>query len=108
MSKPFVLINLDKEYEFRLSNKALLYFEEITGQRISSLSDGNMGVTELNALIYAGLKAKNKEMTYEQVIDLIDEHSDMDYLGQKITEAMENSTFFKGANHKKTKQIKKK
>ena len=31
MSKPFVLIQLDKDRELRFSNRASIYFEELTG-----------------------------------------------------------------------------
>jgi hypothetical protein len=96
MSKPFTLLKLDKEYEFRLTNKAGFIFEEVAGKSFTEFSQG-MGVKDMNLLVYAGLKCIDKEMTVDKTVDLIDEHIDFEELANIITKAMEQSTFFNSA-----------
>ena len=111
MLKPFILVKLDKEYELRISNLALLYFEEITGKNFTELTDskGNIkfGIKDINALIYGGLKVKNPNMSYEEVINLIDEYMDIETLSSTIERAINESNFFKKANTKKAQSQKK-
>jgi hypothetical protein len=96
MAKPFTLLKLDKEYEFRLTNKAGFIFEEVSGKSFTEFANG-MGVRDMNLLVYAGLKCIDKEMTVDKVVDLIDEHIDFEDLAGIITKAMEQSTFFNKA-----------
>lgn len=98
MAKPFVLLKLDKDYEFRLSNRAGYIFEEVSGKSITSIGEG-FGIKEINHFVYAGLKCIDKEITLEKVIDLIDEHIDFETLGGIVTKAMEQSTFFNKAKN---------
>lgn len=98
MAKPFTILRLDKEYEFRLSNKAGYIFEETSGKSFMEVANG-FGVKDINILIYAGLKCIDKEITLEKTIDLIDEHIDLETLADIITKSMEQSTFFSGAKN---------
>ena len=98
MSKPFTILKLDKDYEFRLSNKAGYFYEELTGK--SMMDFGNkFGLVEMNSLVYAGLKCINKDITLFEVIELIDHHTDIETLSKILEKAMEQSTFFKLAKN---------
>jgi len=98
MSKPFTLVKLDKEYEYRLTNKAGFIFEETAGKPVTEFANG-FGIKDMNILLYAGLKCIDKELTLDKVVDLIDEHMDFETLGDVVTKAMEQSTFFNGAKN---------
>ena len=98
MAKPFVLLKLDKDYEFRLTNKAGYLFEEVSGKSFTEIGS-SFGIREINHLIYAGLKCIDNEMTLEKAIDLIDEHIDFETLGDIVGKAMEQSTFFNKAKN---------
>lgn len=104
MSKPFVLIKLDREREMRFSNKAALYFEEATGTPLlnafTSMGQGRLSVSDLNHMVWAGLKACDKTISLDSVIDLIDDHSDFNTVTEIIAKAMTESNFFKKADGK--------
>ena len=102
MSKPFILLRLDKDYELRFDNRAGCTFEQITGKKMTELSD--ISLTDMNALIYAGIKKKNPNLTLDDVIDLIDEHADIEAISKLISKAFEESTFFKIAKDEKESQ----
>ena len=98
MTKPFTLLKLDKEYEFRLTNKAGFIFEETSGKSFTDFANG-FGVRDMNILIYAGLKCIDKDITLDKAIDLIDEYIDFEELANIITKSMEQSTFFNSAKN---------
>lgn len=84
-----VVINLDKERHLKFNLNALIIAEKITGKKISELGaeDGGMDLEFLRAMLYAGLKWEDKELTLDSVGDYID----MDNLGEvseKLGEAM--------------------
>ena len=103
MSKPFVLIKLDKERELRISNKSFIYFEEVAGfsifEAMNQMANGNISVLVLNKLLFAGLKAMDKDITLEQVYDLVDEYGEFNVIMEKVNEAMMESSFLKMANN---------
>ena len=104
MAKPFVLVKLDKDYEFKLSNKAGYYYEQLTGNSMQSMGD-KFGTKEMNDLLYAGLKCIDKDLTLDKCLDLVDEHMDFEVLADVITKAMEKSPFFNPAKSKKEKHL---
>ena len=108
MSKPFILIKLDKEYELRFSNLAAIYFEEITGKSLQSALNNTeeVSIYDMNALIYGGIKSKNKDISFQEVVELVDEYADISYIAEKIKEAIEESTFFTKASNKKNPKVK--
>ena len=101
---PFVYIKLDKERKYRLSNKALYIFEQVSEKSLSELDLNNLGIITLNQLIYAGLKSQDEEITLDQVIDLIDEFGDLEYLSEQLNKACEGSSFLQLKNSKKVVQ----
>ncbi len=60
----------NKEYNFKFGFRAMLKFEESTGQSISSLGD-NFKMSTLVELAYAGFT--EGELTKDDIIDAIDE-----------------------------------
>lgn len=100
MAKPFVLLKLDKDYEFRLNNKAGYYYKQLTGKSIEQNLQ-EMGTADFNEIIYAGLKCIDKDITLENVLDLIDEHMDCETLAEIVNKALEASTFFPVAKSQK-------
>ena len=99
MSKPFVLLKLDKDYELRFDNRAGCTFEQITGKKMTELAE--ISLTDMNALIYVGIKKHNPNLTLDAVIDLIDDHADIEVISKIISKAFEESTFFKIAKDEK-------
>ena len=99
--KPFVMIKLDKEREFVLNNRALIYLEQINKNALNSMEE--MGIADLNYWVYAGLKAKDKTLDFDTVVDLIDEFGDFEELAEKIKEAVESSRFLQRLNKVKAK-----
>lgn len=99
--KPFVMIKLDKEREFVLNNRAMIYLEQINKDALSKMEE--MGIADLNYWVYAGLKAKDKSLDFDTVVDLIDEFGDFEDLANKIKEAVESSRFLQRMMTKKAK-----
>lgn len=113
MSKPFVMITLDKEYEVRMNNRASIYFEEVSNGAsfVESYEKlGELSSTTLNKMLYAGIKACDKNVSLDQVIDLLDENEvEFKDLLNTVMEAIRESNFFKIASSKEkaTKKLKK-
>ena len=96
MSKPFTILKLDKDYEFRISNRTAYTYEQLTGKTLTEISE-KFGIIEMNHLIYAGLKSIDKDITLDKVIDLIEEYITLEDLSNVIEKAMAQSHFFKTA-----------
>lgn len=93
--KPFVIVELDRPRKMRYGMNALIEIEETLGKKISEIFPQDntqlVGFKELSIVIYAGLKADDKELTLERVGDLIDEYSDIETVSIKMSEAFEAS-----------------
>ena len=99
--KKGVTIILDRPRTLRYGLNALAKVEDITGQNIMGLDLNNVSIKDLLAIIYAGLYHEDKELTVEKVGDLIDEHSNITEVAEKLGEAF-TEAFGKGNG--KTKQ----
>ena len=86
--KSFVSIELDKVRNIRFGYKALMLIEELIGVKITKLDFDNIGIKDISILLYAGLSHEDKELTLDKIVDLIDEHSDITTVSEKIGEAM--------------------
>lgn len=69
--KKIVTLELDKERHLWFNLNALITVEKETGVKLSELSDG-MGLDVLRAMLFAGLKWEDKDLTLEYVGELID------------------------------------
>lgn len=103
MDAPFIFIKLDKERKFRMSNKAFFIFQSNFNKNIFKLDFDNLGIVEINELIYAGLKSQDESIQFDQVVDLIDEYGNLENLGEILVNSMENSSFLQTKNNKKSK-----
>lgn len=99
--KKGVTIILDRPRTLRYGLNALAKVEDITGKNIMGLDLNNVSIKDLLAIIYAGLYHEDKELTVEKVGDLIDEHSNITEVAEKLGEAF-TEAFGKGNG--KTKQ----
>lgn len=86
--KKGVTIELDKPRTLRYGINALAKIEESIGRPIMGLDLENLGIRELLVIVYAGLYHEDKALTIEQVGDLIDEHSDLNTIAEKLGEAL--------------------
>lgn len=85
-----VAIELDKERRLKFNLNALIIAEEISGKKLSELNaeEGGFDLSFLRAMLYAGLKWEDRELTLEEVGDLIDMEN-MSDVTDKLGEAMQ-------------------
>ena len=94
MASKIVVVNLDKERHLRFNLNALVLLEKETGRSMSDLvpdeKTGKNGfdMEMLRALLYAGLKWEDKDLTIDAVGDMID-FDNMNEVSEKLGEAME-------------------
>ncbi len=86
--KQGITFELDKPRTLRYGINALAKIEDITGKNLMKLDLTNIGVKDLLAIVYAGLYHEDKTLTIEKVGDLIDEHSDLKQVAEKVGEAL--------------------
>lgn len=86
--KQGITITLDKPRTLRYGVNALAKIEDIIGKPLSALDLGKVGIKDLLAIVYAGLYHEDKNLTVEQVGDLIDEHSNLAEIAEKVGEAL--------------------
>lgn len=87
MSKPFVVVELDRPRKLRFGMNQLALLEEALGIPVSELGNIKMGVKELRLFLWAGLSWEDPELTPEKVGELADE-ADFAYLAEKVGEAL--------------------
>ena len=86
MSKPFVVVNLDKPRKIKYTINALATLEDVLERPVTELGN-NVGVKELRALLWAGLLHEDANLTLEQAGNLMD-GIDIITLAEKIGEAL--------------------
>ena len=84
--KPSILIELDRPRNIRLNTNALVKVEEILNRPISEFGT-SFGMTEIRAMLWAGLLHEDKSITLDSVGDLIDE-AGLEYVTEKVGEAI--------------------
>ena len=82
-----------KERLIRLGTNACVAFEEVTHKSLFDVLSGDVKITDVRALLWAGLLHESKKLSLEQVGDMIDETeggvmSILDALTKAATEAM--------------------
>lgn len=87
--KKVISVNLDKERHLKFNLNTFIIVEELTGKKLADLQGDNGGFDfkYLRALLYAGLKHEDKELTLEDVGELID-MDNMETVTSKLEEAM--------------------
>lgn len=82
-----VSVKLDKIRSFRYGMKALSRIEGLLGTSVSKLDFDNLTLHELATIICCGLMHEDADLTPEKVMDLVDEHSSIVEVTQKMGEA---------------------
>lgn len=82
-----IIISLDKPRTLRYGINALAKIEDLTGRPITALDLNSVGIKDLLVIVYAGLYHEDKALTLEKVGDLIDEHSNINEIAEKVGEA---------------------
>jgi hypothetical protein len=83
-----ITIILDRPRTLRYGMNALVKIEELTGKNLTKLDLDNISVSDLRTIVYAGLFHEDKALTPELCGELIDEHSDIATVAEKLGEAM--------------------
>jgi len=90
--KPLVPITLDKKRNLLLNLNAMVSFEDVTGRNLlQGIAIGDMSTKDLRALLWACLIHEDKELTLEQVGEMI-HAGNMTDIFTKLTEAWEAAT----------------
>lgn len=83
----FYPILLDKMRNFRYGMKAISILEKKFNKPISKIDMDNLTMEDAATLIWAGLQHEDTELTIDKVMDLIDEHSDLQTVLKAMSEA---------------------
>lgn len=86
--KPYVTVELDKPRRLRYGINALCMIEDMLGKPLTKLDTDRMSIKDIRTVLYCGLAGDDKDLTPEKVGDLIDEHSNLEEIIQKMTEAI--------------------
>jgi hypothetical protein len=88
----FVPIQLDKVRNLKIGIKASKIIQDELQKPLmevfSSMSEG-LDINTLICIVYAGLVHEDKSLTKEKVLDLLDEHSSIEEVADKIAKAVE-------------------
>jgi hypothetical protein len=87
-----VTLHLDKPRNLRFGMKAMSLIETELGVKISKLNLSDVGINDLAVFIWAGLVHEDPALTVDAVMDLIDDHSSIPEISEKLSLAIEGST----------------
>ena len=86
-----VTITLDKERKLKLTMRGMLTFEEKTGKNLfAGFNVDKMTFKEITTLLWACLIHEDKELTYDNFVDMVD-MSRVRELAQKCMECISES-----------------
>ena len=77
----FTPIKLDKERTLRYRMKALSLVEEHFGKPLAQIDFNNLFIKDAAYLLWAGLVHEDKDLTFDQLFDILDSIDDMTLLG---------------------------
>lgn len=83
-----VTIELDKPYRLRWKTRAMVNFEKTSGIKLKGKSE-DMGVTEFMMMLWAMMIDTDPNLTLDDVCRLVDDHSDIDKVIEKVLEAID-------------------
>lgn len=101
---PYIPLTLnDKTYNLRFGMGAMVEFEQLSGKKVTQLGN-EIGVETMAQLLFVMIRRENKNLTMEQVMNMIDDNADniqdvLDIVGKAIETA-----FGKSPNVKAPKQ----
>jgi hypothetical protein len=82
-------IELDKIRNLRYGMKAISQFEKILGKNLAKIDMENLTMEEQAVIIWAGLVHEDSSLTPDRVMELIDEHSDIQTALETMGKAFE-------------------
>ena len=94
----YVPIELDKVRNLKIGIKASKIVQDETGKPLVEIIgsfENEMNIDYMIWILYAGLVHEDNKLTFDKVLDIVDEHSNIDYIFEKIGKAIEVS-FNKG------------
>lgn len=84
-------IELDKERSFKFGMKAIDRIEKKFKKPITSIQMGELTMQDYAVLFHAGLIHEDKELTPDEVMNLVDEYSTMGKVSKVMWEAFNES-----------------
>lgn len=86
----YVSIVLDKERDLCYKFNSFVQLEDELGKPLAELGNSNgVKMSDLRAMLWAGLIHEDNNLTVEDAGDLIDEAESIEYVTTKISEAMD-------------------
>ena len=101
----YVEIELDKKRKLRYDFNAMCELEDALGRSLQEMNDKNVRMKDMRAMLWAGLIHEDPDLDIVEAGNLIDEAESLQYVAEKVAEAIELS---QGSNKKKTAKTKKK
>jgi hypothetical protein len=87
----YVPVKLDKVRNFRYGMKAISIIEKQFKKPIAKVDFENLTMEETATIVWAGLAHEDKDLTPDKVMDLIDEHGNLQDVMQNMGEAMNDA-----------------
>lgn len=84
----YIPIQLDKMRNLRYGMKAISLIEKTFKKNIAKIDFENLTMEETATMIWAGLVHEDNELTPDKVMDLVDDYSNLQYVLEKMKEAM--------------------
>ena len=81
-------IKLDKTRNLKYGMRALDRIEKKLKKKISQIDLNDLSIEETATFIWAGLVHEDAKLTIENVMDLVDEHSNLTAVGEHIGKAI--------------------
>ena len=101
-------IQLDKARNLKYGYRGLSLAEEALGMSINEIitkaNIGTMTIKETFTMIWAGLFHEDNALTVEKVMDLVEEHSDLETVTEAMAKAIDAS-MPKGKSEKNSKKV---
>jgi len=89
--KAYTPIALDKSRNLRYGMKAFSKIEDTLGKPLAQIDLNNLTQKQLATFVWAGLEHEDKSLTPDSVMDLIDDHSDIQTVAETLGKAIQES-----------------
>lgn len=89
-----VAVELDKVRNIKFGINGLIKLEEVLNKPLTSLGNGDFGISDIRAMLFVGLSWEDKDLTLEKVGDLMDECMEtkgLEYLMEHVGQALNAS-----------------
>jgi hypothetical protein len=96
----FTPIQLDKSRNLRYGMKAISTIEKALKTSVSKMDFDNLTMEDTATIIWAGLVHEDNELTPDKVMDLIDDHSDIQTAIETMGKAFNEAFGGKGKQEK--------